>query len=142
MDHSVLLQRVQQYFGLIGAVLQWLTSFLNGRTQQMIYDGRLSLIQRVCCDVVQGSVLVPLLFIIYSAGVSKYNRQPRLPSIPLCRRHPSLLECSSRRCVIRDLTTIPLCCRRYNVVQLEPATSEPGKDSTHLVGVETASGES
>ena len=47
MDHSVLLQRLQWNFGLTDVVLQWLTSFLCGRTQQMIYNGRLSEIQRV-----------------------------------------------------------------------------------------------
>jgi len=46
-DHSILLQRLQWNFGLTDVVLQWLTSFLCGRTQQMIYNGRLSEIQRV-----------------------------------------------------------------------------------------------
>jgi len=53
-NHSILLQRLQQNCGLIGAVLQWLTSFLSGRTQQMIYDGRLSAIQRMWYGVPQG----------------------------------------------------------------------------------------
>jgi len=38
MNHTILLQRLQQNFGVIGAVLQWLTSFLSGRTQLTIYD--------------------------------------------------------------------------------------------------------
>jgi len=80
----------EQNFGLMDAVLQWLTSFLSGWTQQMMYDGRLSAIQRVWYGVPQGSVLGPLLFTIYTAGVSKCNRQPRLPFTPLCS-----LQCSS-----------------------------------------------
>ena len=42
---------------------RWLTSFLNDWIQQMIYDGRLSAVQRVWCGVLRG----PLLFTIYTA---------------------------------------------------------------------------
>ena len=71
VDHLILLQRLEQNFGLTGAVLQWMTSFLIGRTQQVIYEGRLSAIQQVRFGVPQGSVLGPLLFTIYTAEVSK-----------------------------------------------------------------------
>jgi len=42
VDHVLLLQRLQRSFGLTGSVLQWMTSFLTGRTQQVLYDGSLS----------------------------------------------------------------------------------------------------
>ena len=71
VDHLILLQRLERNFGLTGAVLQWMTSFLTGRTQQVIYDGRLSAIQQVRFGVPQGSVLGPLLFTIYTTEVSK-----------------------------------------------------------------------
>jgi len=64
VGHSILLQQLQRNFGLTGVVLRWLTSFLCGRAQQMIYNGRLSEIQRVRYGVPQGSVLGPLLFTI------------------------------------------------------------------------------
>ena len=71
VDHVFLLQRLERNIGLTGAVLQWITSFLTGRTQQVIYDGRYSAIYQVRFDVPQGSVLGPLLFTIYTAEVSK-----------------------------------------------------------------------
>ena len=71
VDHLILLQRLERNFGLTDAVLQWMTSFLTGRTQQVIYDGRLSAIQQVRFGVPQGSVLGPLLFTVYTAEVSK-----------------------------------------------------------------------
>ena len=43
---------------------------------------------------------------------------------------------------LHDCTTLPLYCWHCTVVQHEPATSEPGKDSTHLVGVVMAGRES
>ena len=46
VDYIILPQRHQQNFGVISVFLQWLISFLSDRTQQTIYDGRLSAIQR------------------------------------------------------------------------------------------------
>ena len=54
VDHSILLQRLQQNFGLTDVGLRWLTSFLSGQAQQMICSGRLSEIQRVWYGVPQG----------------------------------------------------------------------------------------
>jgi len=42
VDHLILLQRLERNCGLTGAVLQWMTSLLTGRMQQVIYDVRLS----------------------------------------------------------------------------------------------------
>ena len=35
VDHSILLQRLRSTVGLSGVVLDWLDSFLSGRTQQI-----------------------------------------------------------------------------------------------------------
>ena len=48
VDHSILLQRLQQNFDVTDVVLRWLISFLCGWTQQMIYNGRLSEIFSGC----------------------------------------------------------------------------------------------
>jgi len=47
--------------------LEWIRSFLTDRTQQVSYCGRLSPIQRVLFGVAQGSVLGPLLYVLYTA---------------------------------------------------------------------------
>ena len=47
--------------------LEWIRSFLTDRTQQVSYCGRLSPIQCVLFGVPQGSVLGPLLYVLYTA---------------------------------------------------------------------------
>ena len=48
-----------------------MTSFVTGRTQQVSYEGQLSPISPVQFGVLQGSVLGPLLFVLYTADVSQ-----------------------------------------------------------------------
>ena len=69
VDHSILLQRAEVSFGLSGTVLLWLTSFLDGRTQQVVLNGAASSVEKITSGVPQGSVLGPLLFLLYTADI-------------------------------------------------------------------------
>ena len=46
----------------------WTTSFVTGRTQQVLYKGCLSAVQPVQYGVPRGSVLGPILFVLYSTA--------------------------------------------------------------------------
>ena len=69
VDHDILLHRLEMSYGVRGRALRWLTSFLTGRTQANSYAGRTSPQCRLSCGVLQGSVLGPLLFVLYTADV-------------------------------------------------------------------------
>jgi hypothetical protein len=71
VDYSLLLKRLETGFGLIDVVLDWLRSFLTDSTQQVAYAGRLSPIQAMLFGVPQGSVLGPLLYVLYTAELSQ-----------------------------------------------------------------------
>jgi len=58
--------RLQWKCGLEKMALEWMTSFLTGRTQQVVYIGQLSPILPVLYGIPQGSVLGPLLFVLYT----------------------------------------------------------------------------
>ena len=72
VDQVLLLHRlVHHQCGLSGTVLRWMTSIVSGRTQQVAYHGQLSPVESLLYSVLQGSVLGPLLFILYIAELWK-----------------------------------------------------------------------
>lgn len=64
IDRGRLLEKLYQY-GITGTVLEWFRSYLNDRRQQVQFNDRWSKILTTEYGVPQGSVLGPLLFIIY-----------------------------------------------------------------------------
>jgi len=67
VDHEILLSRVQSMFGLGGAALAWIRSFLSDRAQR--FSACLSSVLLLMYGVPQGSVIGPLLFLLYAAKV-------------------------------------------------------------------------
>ena len=61
---SILLRELA-YYEINGSALEWFTSYLTGRTQYVEIDGISSDILSLSTGVPQGSILDPLLFLIY-----------------------------------------------------------------------------
>ena len=64
VEHTILLRKLEHY-GIRGLALKWMTPYLNHRSQFVSLSGENSSIKHMQYGVPQGSILGPLLFIIY-----------------------------------------------------------------------------
>ena len=63
-DHTILLSKLEKY-GIRGSELLWFKSYLSDRKQFVSLHGKNSLLTDVLLGVPQGSILGPLLFLLY-----------------------------------------------------------------------------
>ena len=64
INHDILLYKLDHY-GIRGVALDWFTSYLSNRQQYVKINEGISELQSISCGVPQGSILGPLLFLIY-----------------------------------------------------------------------------
>ena len=71
INHPILLDRLRDWFGIEGVALKWIVSYLNGRCQTINIQGKLSVPKSLIYGLLQGFVLGPLLFILYTIPVKQ-----------------------------------------------------------------------
>jgi len=71
IDHSVLLDKLLTEYGIDGSALQWCKSYLENRTFAVKIDDKLSSFLELIYGVPQGSLLGPILFILYTKTLQK-----------------------------------------------------------------------
>ena len=62
VNHKILVKKLYSY-GIRGQLINWFKSYLENRSQYVIYNEKRSDIRVVICGVPQGSILGPLLFL-------------------------------------------------------------------------------
>ena len=65
ISHNILLRKMEEQFGVSNVELKWLASYISNREQTCFVIGTMSTSKKIVCGVPQGSILGPLLFLLY-----------------------------------------------------------------------------
>ena len=75
VSHDILLSRLKVRFGVEDTVYNWFASYLSGRVQFVKIGNSRSTSRRLNCGVPQGSVLGPLLYVLYTSPLGDIMRR-------------------------------------------------------------------
>jgi len=75
VDHSILMERLSRTFAIYDGVLDWIRDYLSGCRFTVRFGGSESLPRDMQYGVPHGSVLGPLLFVLYTANLGSISAQ-------------------------------------------------------------------
>ena len=108
IDHTILLRRLGNWFGVSGKVLDWFKSYFTDRSQRIKLGNCLSSKSDLSFGVPQGSVLGPLLFTLYTTPLSSLVSGHAIPHHLYADDSQLYVSFSSGDCCSAEWSTIML----------------------------------
>lgn len=122
VDHNILLLKLEQH-GIRGLSKQWLKYFLSNRTQIVQVENQTSTKIKLSYGVPQGSILSPLLFLVYVNDIGQSLQRGKLVQYAddstLCFRSNSKTNLEKEAFV--DLNS---CIQAFNLINLRVNTAK------------------
>ena len=78
VDHDILLKILDSRFSICGTALDWFRSYLTNPTQFALNEGKKSQPGELKCGAPQGSVLEPILYLLYTAPLADLLRRHKV----------------------------------------------------------------
>ena len=75
VDHGILLSRRSQCIGIQGSAYTWFESYLSSRSQFVQIRDTSSSVRQLTCGLPQGSVLGPILYLVYTSPLGAIPRR-------------------------------------------------------------------
>ncbi|KAK7881569.1 hypothetical protein WMY93_029978 [Mugilogobius chulae] len=146
INHSILLSRLQTIYNITGTALSWFTSYLTDRHQFIHIDNCKSDSALLTQGVPQGSVLGPLLFILYILPLGQIIRRHGLQfhcfaddiQLYLSTKtinpvtHSTLTNCISEIKSWLKLNYLQLNCNKTEIILIGPKTLTNANSSLTL----------
>ena len=101
VDHNILLKKLEN-IGIGGTLLRWIKAFLSNRQQEVVVDGFSSFIFIVISGIAQGSVLGPILFIIFINDIAKSTKHSAIKCFADDTRISRAISCESDARLLQD----------------------------------------